>query len=236
MEQPESGKLSSPRIFDLPQFRDRTRIFQDRQEAGQVLAALLPSWFLQRKPILLAISAAGYTLATILAQRYKLDVDFTPVQNVALPWDDNVDYAAVAFDGTVYLDRELLERNRLGQREVDKGVERAFKMMQRELDLVNFVSLHTLRNRNILLVDESITAVAVVAAATKALKAYCTEKPSLAVTTAYNRALVRVTPSLGYVFCTNVRSGFSFSADDAYKPSVASDTLHTELFHLPPRP
>ncbi|MBN1379566.1 MAG: hypothetical protein JXA04_10065 [Gammaproteobacteria bacterium] len=225
MEQNRSNHIRTRRIFDLPQFRNRTRVFHDRQAAVDALTELLPVWFIRSNPILLAISGAGYILAIDLAERFGLDVDFTPVQNIVLPWDKDIDYAAVAFDGTVYLDQEMVEHNHLGQSEINKGIERAFKKMPRDLLLNNPLRARNIKNRNVLLVDEGVTTSAVARAAIKALKNYRSKTTSLAVTTAYDRALIKLSSSFEYIFCPNIRSGFAYDAADAYKQSVAEINL-----------
>jgi putative phosphoribosyl transferase len=222
MELNRSDRFGINRIFDLPQYRNRTRVFQSRREAADAMARLLPSWFIYSNPVLLAVSARGYALATSLARRFELDVDYAPVQNVCLPWDSETDYAAVAFDGTVYLDSDMVNHNRLGQREIDKGVARVLETMRSEAIPVNSASLRNLRTRNVLLIDDGVTTGAVVRAAIKMLKCYCVTIPSLAVTTAHDRALSKLSPLVKYIFCVNIRSGYSYVVDDAYKQSVGS--------------
>ncbi len=220
MELTASNRVSAQQIFDLPKLRNRTRIFNNRQEAIHALVELLPSWYLAREPLLLAISSAGYTMAAELVDVLDLDVEFTPVQNVALPWDGEIDYAAVAFDGTVYLDDEMVERNRLGQREIEKGIERALATMRRNAMLITSRSLQRLRNRDVLLIDEGITTATLAKAAIKALASYQVKQLSLAAATAYDKALIRLSSSIEYVFCPNICSGYSYVAGDAYRQSV----------------
>jgi putative phosphoribosyl transferase len=159
-------------------------------------------------------------VATSLAHRFELDVEFMPVQNVCLPWDNETDYAAVAFDGTTYLDRDMVNHNRLAQHEVDKGVARVLERMRSEAAVIDSSSLRKLRTRSVLLVDEGITTGAVVRAAVKTLKCHHVFKSSLAVTTAHDRALSGLTSVVKYIFCANIRSGYSYTVDDAYKQSA----------------
>jgi len=222
MELNSSDRSARAPIFDLPQYRNRTRIFQSRREAAEMLAGLLPSWIIHTKPVLLAVSTYGYTVATLLARRFELELKYMPVQNVCLPWDNEVDYAAVAFDGTTYLDQDMIEHNRLGRHEIDKGIARARDRVRCGVAATAADSLRNLRSGNVLLVDESIATGVVVRAAVMALESYHVMKPSLAVVTAHDRALGKLDPVVKYIFCANIRSGYSYSVDDAYKQSVVN--------------
>ncbi len=236
MELTVSNRFSSQQIFDLPQLRNRTRVFNNRQEAVQALLELLPSWYIERKPVLLAISSAGYNLATGLAAQLDLDAIFAPVHKVSLPWDGDIDYAAVAFDGTVYLDDEMVERNRLGQLEIDKGIERALATMRRESMTINSASLLPVRNRYVLLLDDGVTTSASVRAAVKALRIFRVKQTSLATTTAYDKALHQLSSVIEFIFCANICSGYSYIADDVYKQPVAENltktTIHTSITEM----
>ena len=227
MELTVSNRFSTQRIFDLPKLRNRKRVFNNRQEAVQALLELLPSWYVERKPILLAISSAGFNLATGLAAELDLDAVFTPVQKVALPWDAEIDYAAVAFDGTVYLDDEMVERNRLGHREIEKGIERALATMRRESMIINSVSLLPVRNRYVLLLDDGVTTSASVRAAVKALRIFHIQQASLATTTAFDKTLHQLSSVIEFIFCANICSGYSYVADDAYRQPVTDELTKT---------
>lgn len=229
MEQCRLDDLRQNGIFDLLQYRNRKRIFQDRQDAAENLAKLLPAWFVRLNPIILAISDAGYLLASSLAETLNLEVEFTPVQRVVLPWDAEIDFAAVAFDGTVYLDREMVDRNQLGRREVDKGIARAHESISRGSATINRLSMCRLKNRRVLLVDEGVATCAAVCAAIKSLQAYRCKQPTLAITTAYDKALMQLIPLFEYIFCTNVRSGFGYAADDVYKQLVVIENPEHKL-------
>lgn len=216
--------IARNRIFDIPRYRNRMRVFHNRLEAADALAELLPVRIVDANPVLLAISGAGYMVATELASHFDLDVDFIPVQSIMLPWDSDTDYAAVAFDGSVYLDEGMIERNHLGQKEIDKGVKRALLSMRREAVLINSSWLQRLRNRNLLLVDEGIATNVCVRAAVQALRVYSDERPSLAVATGYERALLELSPWVRRIFCANIRSGFTYTVADAYRQLVSTHT------------
>jgi predicted phosphoribosyltransferase len=224
MEVTGARRTAKNRIIDLPQYRNRTRIFHNRLEAADALAELLPARLINTNPVLLAISGAGYMMATELADRFDLDVEYIPVQSIMLPWDGDRDYAAVAFDGSVYLDESMISRNHLGQKEIDKGIERALTSMRRESVLINSVWLQRIRNRNLMLIDEGIVTNVTVRTALQALETYSDNRPSLAVATGYDRALLELSPWLQQVFCANVRSGYTYSIADVYRQLVSPST------------
>src|SRR4030067_46592 len=110
-------------ICDLPELRNRGRVFRDREHAGMVLAGLLESMRGARAGVL-GIPAGGIPVAAVIARDLELTLDTAVVSKITLPWNTESGYGAVAFDGTVCLNQDLVESLALGEAVVNDGIAR----------------------------------------------------------------------------------------------------------------
>src|SRR3989338_6992886 len=110
-------------IFDLPELRNRVRVFRDREHAGKVLAGMLESMRGARACVL-GIPAGGIPVAQVIARDLELKLDTAVVSKITLPWNTEAGYGAVAFDGTVCLNQDLVESLALGEAVVNDGIAR----------------------------------------------------------------------------------------------------------------
>ncbi len=108
-------------VRDLPELRGKTGVFADRTEAGEILAGLLAAQDLD-DPLLLAIPAGGVPVAAAVAESLGWPLAAAVVSKVVLPWNSEAGYGAVAWDGSLLLNRELLPKLGLSEREVAAGI------------------------------------------------------------------------------------------------------------------
>ena len=110
-------------IIDLPELREQTRVFEDRTHAGQVLSRMLTADDKQAG-IILAVPAGGVPIGVVMAEKTGLDFDVAVVSKITLPWNTEAGYGAVAFDGTVKLNKDMVRRVNLTAEDVKKGIEK----------------------------------------------------------------------------------------------------------------
>ena len=72
------------RILDLPQLRNRVRVFRDRADAGGVLAGMMES-YRDSDAIVLAIPAGGVPVAAAIAKQLNLALDVAVTSKITLP-------------------------------------------------------------------------------------------------------------------------------------------------------
>ena len=143
-------------VSDLPDLRDRTRVFAGRPEAGQVLAGMLGAYAGADAPVL-AVPAGGVPVGAAVARELGLCLDVAVVSKVTLPWNTESGYGAVAFDGTVRLNEELLPRLGLTAEEVTEGIARTRRKVERRLrDLRGDRPWPPLADRPAILVDDGL--------------------------------------------------------------------------------
>ncbi len=102
-------------VIELPELRDKILVFRDRTQAGQVLAKMLQA-FRQTDTLVMAIPSGGLPVAVVIAKELDLPLDVAVVSKITLPWDTEAGYGAVAFDGTMGFNEDLLSHLRLTEK------------------------------------------------------------------------------------------------------------------------
>jgi putative phosphoribosyl transferase len=204
-------------ISDIPELRNRTGIFLDREHAGMVLSQMLIS-YKGSDAVVLGIPAGGVPVAAPIALKLGLDLDVAVVSKITLPWNTEAGYGAVAFDGTVQLNQEIVSRMGLTLDEIQKGTEKvSLKVERRFREFRGDKSFPDIKKRPALLVDDGIASGFTMLVAVEALKKRGASRIVIAVPTAHLQALEKVAPKVSEIYCANIRGGWGFAVADAYQ-------------------
>jgi predicted phosphoribosyltransferase len=205
------------RLIELPQLRNQTRVFRDRAHAGEVLANMLET-FRASDALVLAVPAGGAPLAAVLAQKLGLPLDVAVVSKITLPWNTEAGYGAVAFDGTVRLNQELIANLALGDSVVANGISATrAKVAERVKRLRQDVPMPELKQRPVIVVDDGLASGYTLAVAIEALRNQGAQRVIAAVPTAHADAAQQVAREVEALYCANVREGRRFAVADAYE-------------------
>jgi predicted phosphoribosyltransferase len=203
-------------IIERPELRDRLRVFRDRPHAGEVLAAMLDAYY-QSDAIVLAIPAGGVPVAAAIAKRLQIPLDVAVVSKITLPWNTEAGYGAVAFDGTMRLNEDLLPRLGLTEEQVQQGIEQTTKkVLRRVKSFRGNKPFPDLAKRLTILVDDGLASGFTLLVAVEALRKAGAREICVAVPTGHGSSLQRVIPAVEALYCANIRTGFSFAVADAY--------------------
>ena len=204
-------------VYEIPELRDKTGVFWNREHAGKVLSDMLLS-FKNSDSIVLGIPAGGVPVAAPIASNLGLDLDVAVVSKITLPWNTESGYGAVAFDGTVKLNNEVISQIGLTEDEIKNGIEKANKKVQRRFkEFRGIKPFPFTQDRNVILVDDGIASGFTMIVAIEALKNTGANKIIIAVPTAHLKSLELINPMVDTVFCANIRGGWGFAVADAYK-------------------
>lgn len=204
-------------VFDLPELRNRTRIFRDRLHAGLKLSEMLAS-FKDSDAVVFGIPAGGVPVAAPVARELNLTLDVAVVNKMTLPWNTEVGYGAVAFDGTVKVNDALVAQIGLTPEEVQKDVASILNKVQRRFkDFRGDKPFPDLEDRPAILVDDGIASGFTVMVAVEALKHKGAKELIVAVPTAHLQVLDDISPEVEWIYCANVRGGDGFAVADAYQ-------------------
>lgn len=204
-------------IVELESLRDRAPVFADRAEAGRVLAGLLEG-YRGSDALVLAIPAGGVPVAAEVARALGLPLDVAVVSKILLPWNTEAGYGAVAFDGTVCLNRTLVDQLGLTAEEVAQGVAETRAKVERRLARLRAERPSPpLAGRPVILVDDGLASGFTLMSAVEALRRAAAAEIAVAVPTGHAQAVERLASCVDRLYCANLRAGRRFAVADAYR-------------------
>jgi len=217
-------------IIDLPELREQTHVFKERTHAGQVLAKMLAAHDTQGG-IILAIPAGGVPVGVVMAETTGLDFDVAVVSKITLPWNTEAGYGAVAFDGTVKLNEDMVRRVNLTAEEVKQGIQKTTaKVLRRVTKLRGSQPLPDLENRSAILVDDGLASGFTLRVAVAALRNAGAGRIVVAVPTAHRHSAEMIAREVEALYCANIRGGLSYAVASAYRHW--SDVAEEELIKI----
>jgi predicted phosphoribosyltransferase len=206
----------SHKIFDLPQLRDRTGVFEDRDDAGAAVAGLLEE-FRQSGGLVLGIPAGGVPVGVVIARNLGLEFDVAVASKITPPWNSEFGYGAVAFDGTVMLNEEFRSTRGLSDEAVCEGVTKAQLKVERRLKaLRGYRPMPPLAGRAVILVDDGLATGVTMLVAVEAVQKCHPARIIVAVPTGHLDSVERLAREADAVYCANIRRGGRFAVAEAY--------------------
>jgi putative phosphoribosyl transferase len=204
-------------LIDIPGLRDRLHIFEDRFDAGRRLAEML-SVYKAGSAIVIALPAGGIPVAATIAEKLGLSLDVAVVSKITLPWTTEAGFGAVAFDGTIILNEEMLPGLGLTDEQIQEKIKQTTEKVKRRAQRLRAdMLMPDLSDKTAVLVDDGIASGITMQAALKALGKLNPAQIVIAVPTAHAATLTRFMPLVKDIYCANVRRGFGFAVADAYK-------------------
>jgi len=204
-------------VLEAPELRDRIRVFRDRTEAGERLAALLAP-YREADALILAIPAGGVPVAAPIARALHLPLEVLVASKVLLPWTTEAGYGAVAFDGSVWINPDYVAHYGLDKATVKAGVAAAQqKVQRRERRFRGDRPFPDLAGRTIILVDDGLAVGSTLRAALAAVKKRKPAAIVIAVPTGHLESVRQLAGEVDRLVCPNIRGGFSYAVADAYR-------------------
>ena len=209
-------RRSGGRIIEDEERRNRTGVFEDRADAGRVLARMLEEHAGSNAQVM-AVPAGGVPVGAEVAMRLGLALDVAIVSKITLPWNTEVGYGAVAFDGTVRVHRALAAAVGLTEEQIRGGIERTTARVERRVRrLRGDKPWPDLREKPVIVVDDGLASGFTMLVALEALRGKGADRLVVAVPTAPGDTVARLAERADSVYCANVREGTPFAVADAY--------------------
>lgn len=203
-------------VLYVPELRDRTGVFRDRDHGGEILAEMLTD-YIGGDAIVVAIPAGGVPVAKVVAERLNLPLDLAVVSKITLPWNTEVGYGAVAFDGTVRLNESVVARFWLTEEQIQQGIDKTSQKVAKRLKAFRGTgNWPGFSGKQAILVDDGLASGFTMFVAVEALKKTGADSLNVAVPTGHENAIVRIASEVGTIYCANIRGGSSFAVADAY--------------------
>jgi putative phosphoribosyl transferase len=164
-----------PRTKILSSFWNRYRLqikFRDRSAAGDILASMLYKYKDnqgQDSVTIIGIARGGIIVAKVIAEKLNAHLDIIVPRKLRSPYDSEKAIGAIMHDGSVYLDKSILEtQHNISEEYIDMEKLEKKKEMEVKLNLYRpHAREYKIKDRVIILVDDGIATGATMIAAAR---------------------------------------------------------------------
>jgi predicted phosphoribosyltransferase len=210
--------LANPgKIIEIPDLRDRIRVFRGREQAGEVVGGMLES-YRSTDTLILAIPSGGVPVGVAVADTLGLPLEVAVVSKITLPWNTEAGYGAVAFDGTVRINEDLLPHLRLTEKQMAEGLEQTREKVLRRVEKFRGESpWPDLHGKAVVLVDDGLASGFTMLTAVEAVRRLQAREVLVAVPTGSADRVRRVAREVDALYCANLRGGWGFAVAEAYQ-------------------
>ncbi len=202
------------KVIEDHSLRNKTRIFKDREHAGQLLAEKLEN-YTTKDTVLLAIPAGGVPIGYIIAKTSQIPLNLIVLRKIKIPWNSEAGFGSVAPDGTVFLNEPLVKRLGLTKDEIEIAAAETLNEIKRRQQLFG-VEFPSFKDKAVVLVDDGLASGFTMIAAINFIKKH-SSRIIVAVPTAPLGTIQRITPNVDKLICLNVRESWVFAVADAYQ-------------------
>lgn len=147
--------------------------FDDRREAGRVLARQVANYAGRSDVLVLALPRGGVPVAYEVARFLGAPLDVFTVRKIGHPWNEELAIGAVASGGVRLLDRNAISYFGLSDADVERTIARARRELQRRERLYRDERpFPILAGKTVILVDDGMATGASARSAVEAVRAY----------------------------------------------------------------
>ncbi len=205
------------RLIEEVSLRNKLHVFEDRTEAGSLLAGKLVQ-YRDSGGIVLGIPSGGVPVAREIAVTLHLPMDLLIVRKLQIPYNPEAGFGAMGPDGEIILNEGLLAGLGLTEDEIREQSEKTKEVIKRRNRLFRGGRpFPPLKDRSVILVDDGLASGYTMLAAIRFVKIKTPDKIIVAVPTASGRTVELILPEVDELVCLNVRHGISFAVADAYR-------------------
>jgi predicted phosphoribosyltransferase len=214
----QGGGKMQEKLIDAPHFRNRHRVFEDREDAGRYLASMMDNYRDHPKAMILAIPSGGVPVGLELSRSLALPMDLIITRKIQTPGNSEAGFGAITMSGKIFINRELLDQLRLSEAEVDKQIEK----VRLELELRNTKfrkdkPLPNLEGLLVILADDGLASGFTMLAAIDMARSQGAGQIIVAVSTSPLSSIRRIKDRVDKIFCANVQDVGSFAVAAAYR-------------------
>jgi putative phosphoribosyl transferase len=160
-------------------------VFEDRKEAGRLLAGELEEYTGRKDVIVLALPRGGVPVAYEIAERLHAPLDVVVVRKLGMPGHEEYALGAIASGGTRVLNEEAVCRFRIPNEVIGRVAAREeVELRRREAAYRGHQPPPTIRGNVVILVDDGIATGSTMRAAARAIAAQDPARLIIAVPTA----------------------------------------------------
>ena len=197
--------------------RDKLHVFEDRNEAGRLLAEKLTG-YRNSDAMILGIPSGGVPIASEIASALDLPMDLIIARKIQIPYNPEAGFGAVGPQGEVILNERLLSRLSLTEKEMKAQIIKTMDVIKKRDQLFRQEKpFPSLKGKNIIIVDDGLASGYTMLAAIRIIKKKDPLKVIVGVPTGSGKTVDFILSFVDELVCLNIRDRFSFAVADAYR-------------------
>jgi len=205
-------------------------MFKDRRDAGKKLAERLAreTW---ERPAVYAIPRGGVPIGCEIARKLHASIDLIMPRKLPIPYNPEAGFGAVAPDGTVVLNEEIVSHLGLDKADIDSIVMAVLDEVQRRVREYQMGPPLDPKGRTIIVVDDGLASGYTMIAAVRALRKKGPKKVVVAVPCSPRTSVERLEQEADEVICLNVQGGGAFAVASYYEkfPDLTDGEVLAEM-------
>lgn len=176
----------------MQQSHNRVR-FRNRIEAGQLLARHLRKELAQANLAVVALPRGGVVIGFEIAKLLSIPLEILLIRKIGVPGEPELALGAVASGGFIFLNEDLIKHQGIDAESVNRLKLNALReLTRRESRYESLIRTESLRDKDLLIVDDGIATGASIEVAIRALKAIGPKSIAIAVPVASLQAVERL--------------------------------------------
>ncbi|MEW5897261.1 MAG: phosphoribosyltransferase family protein [Nanoarchaeota archaeon] len=174
-------------------------MFQDRKEAGKLLAEKLSKYKNKKDVLVLAIPKGGVPVAYEIAKKLKAPFDIVVIKKIGMPGNEELALGAASIDD-FYLNEELAEQ--VSKQYLEEEVEVKQQEARKKLNLMRGKKkMYSVKDKVIILVDDGVATGATMIMGIKIIKKQSPEKVIVAIPVAPPITVLKLEKEADEVIC-----------------------------------
>ncbi|MHC1688085.1 MAG: phosphoribosyltransferase [Methanothrix sp.] len=204
-------------ISEDPKIRNRSGVFEDRNEAGEILAQSLES-FRGKNAVVLAIPSGGVPIGLAISIHLDLSFDMLIIRKLPIPGNPEAGFGAISLEGDMILNDSLVKMLGLS----DEVIEEQAELVLEELKARNRIFRGNrpqtdLKGKVVILTDDGLASGYTMMAAARMVGRQQPERIVVAVPTASLHTIDLIAEEVDEIICLNIRTGSYFAVAEAYR-------------------
>jgi putative phosphoribosyl transferase len=209
-------KTSIAHVLEARPLHNVTGVFADRKHAGHVLAQLLKPR-VSPDALVLGIPAGGVPVARVIADDLHLQLGLSVAKKMLLPGNTECGFGGVAFDGSEWINREMVQHYQLTDQQIEHSRQQALYKVHHRLQKFCGGHYPDVTDREVVVVDDGLASGATLYPTLAALRKLQPKKIIVAEPTASQHSALEVAPLCDLLVCANVREGYPYAVAAAYR-------------------
>lgn len=184
-------------------------LFEDRKEAGRLLAEKLSQYKGRKGPLILGLARGGVVVAYEVAKELSLPLNVVTPRKIGAPGNPELALGSIMENGEGVFNQSIIRILGVSQNYILREVEKEKARAQQRLALYRqYVPLPDVKNQTIILVDDGIATGSTMLTAVKAMRQAGVQRIVVAAPVASTEAYQLLKEAADEVVCLCIREDF----------------------------